>query len=247
MDGMETLAIIAAGVVIFLLVLGVVIAGVVFTAKGIFKIFRQQILRGASYIAVGGCLLLVIIAIVIPSFIKARNTGAQNACINNLRMIDSGKEQAALMRRTYTFELQSVIPAKDHGAIGKFLFRHTQEKPIQLNGFGFTDDKGRHREDGNTFSVRFETFMREEDGQWMDVPVGYCGTGAKEYPIQPNQDYMFLIPLWPFLEKGTHGIVKLSGTDVELESEIFETSEIQKIAKGWSAKGGVEASDRLTP
>jgi len=38
-------------------------------------------------------------AIAIPSFVKARNTAQQNACINNLRMIDSGKEQAALAER----------------------------------------------------------------------------------------------------------------------------------------------------
>jgi len=35
-------------------------------------------------------------AIAIPSFVKARNTAQQNACINNLRQIDGGKEQAAL-------------------------------------------------------------------------------------------------------------------------------------------------------
>jgi prepilin-type N-terminal cleavage/methylation domain-containing protein len=35
-------------------------------------------------------------AIAIPSFIKARTTSQQNACINNLRQIDSGKEQAAM-------------------------------------------------------------------------------------------------------------------------------------------------------
>ena len=38
-------------------------------------------------------------AIAIPSFVKARNTAQQNACINNLRMIDSGKEQGALANR----------------------------------------------------------------------------------------------------------------------------------------------------
>lgn len=38
-------------------------------------------------------------AIAIPSFIKARNTAQQNGCINNLRMIDSGKEQAALANK----------------------------------------------------------------------------------------------------------------------------------------------------
>ncbi len=35
-------------------------------------------------------------AIAIPSFVKARNTSRQNACINNLRQIDGGKEQYAL-------------------------------------------------------------------------------------------------------------------------------------------------------
>jgi len=35
-------------------------------------------------------------AIAIPSFVKARNQSQQNACINNLRIIDAGKEQYAL-------------------------------------------------------------------------------------------------------------------------------------------------------
>lgn len=35
-------------------------------------------------------------AIAIPSFVKARNTARQNACINNLRQIDSAKEQSAM-------------------------------------------------------------------------------------------------------------------------------------------------------
>jgi type II secretory pathway pseudopilin PulG len=37
-------------------------------------------------------------AIAIPSFVKARNTSQQNACINNLRQIDSGKAQAAIAK-----------------------------------------------------------------------------------------------------------------------------------------------------
>jgi len=35
-------------------------------------------------------------AIAIPSFVKARTEAQKNGCINNLRMIDAGKEQAAL-------------------------------------------------------------------------------------------------------------------------------------------------------
>ena len=38
-------------------------------------------------------------AIAIPSFVKARNTSQQNACINNLRIIDAGKEQWAMAAR----------------------------------------------------------------------------------------------------------------------------------------------------
>jgi prepilin-type N-terminal cleavage/methylation domain-containing protein len=39
-------------------------------------------------------------AIAIPSFVNARNTSRQNACINNLRQIDSAKEQSAMKNGT---------------------------------------------------------------------------------------------------------------------------------------------------
>jgi len=35
-------------------------------------------------------------AIAIPSFVKSRNTSREKACINNLRQIDSAKEQWAM-------------------------------------------------------------------------------------------------------------------------------------------------------
>lgn len=38
-------------------------------------------------------------AIAIPSFVKARNQSQQNACVNNLRIIDAGKEQSAMAER----------------------------------------------------------------------------------------------------------------------------------------------------
>jgi len=41
----------------------------------------------------------ILAGIALPSFVKARNTAQQNACINNLRQIDSAKEQAALAQR----------------------------------------------------------------------------------------------------------------------------------------------------
>jgi prepilin-type N-terminal cleavage/methylation domain-containing protein len=35
-------------------------------------------------------------AIAIPSFVRARTTSQQNACINNLRQLDGGKDQWAI-------------------------------------------------------------------------------------------------------------------------------------------------------
>lgn len=41
-------------------------------------------------------LLAVAIAVVLPSFIRARQVSGYNACANSLRMIEGGKEQASL-------------------------------------------------------------------------------------------------------------------------------------------------------
>lgn len=41
-------------------------------------------------------------AIAIPSFMKARTTSQKNACINNLRQIEAGKEQWALETKQAT-------------------------------------------------------------------------------------------------------------------------------------------------
>ena len=41
-------------------------------------------------------------AIAIPSFMKARTTSQANACINNLRQIEAGKEQWALATKKDT-------------------------------------------------------------------------------------------------------------------------------------------------
>ncbi|OGV61149.1 MAG: hypothetical protein A2498_12805 [Lentisphaerae bacterium RIFOXYC12_FULL_60_16] len=43
--------------------------------------------------------LALVAAVVVPSFVRARNTAEQNACIGNLRQIDSAKEQWAMAHR----------------------------------------------------------------------------------------------------------------------------------------------------
>ncbi|MBI2437795.1 MAG: hypothetical protein HYV36_03145 [Lentisphaerae bacterium] len=118
----------------------------------------------------------------------------------------------------YHFSLISV----DDGSIGRFAFRHSYDKPIQLFGFGF--------EGTNVFRVRFERYQREEVGRWTNVMVYYCGTGAQYYPIEPNKDYVFLVVLHPFEEKGTRGIVELEGKDIHIYSNPFDTAEITAMA-----------------
>ena len=59
-------------------------------------------------------------AIAIPSFVKARNTSQQNACINNLRQIDSGKEQAAMANNWPN--AQAVVAAStEEGLVNEYI------------------------------------------------------------------------------------------------------------------------------
>jgi len=50
-----------------------------------------------GYIGIASIVFLA--AIAVPSFVKARETSQRNVCINNMRQIDSAKEQAALVNR----------------------------------------------------------------------------------------------------------------------------------------------------
>ena len=61
-------------------------------------------------------------AIAIPNFVRARTTSQQNACINNLRLIDSAKQQWALEQRqgsTATPAGSDIQPYLGHGAAGE--------------------------------------------------------------------------------------------------------------------------------
>ena len=64
---------------------------------------QKKINRKSGFTLVEIMIVVAIIgllaAIAIPNFVKARTTSQQNACINNLRLIDSSKQQWALEQR----------------------------------------------------------------------------------------------------------------------------------------------------
>jgi type II secretory pathway pseudopilin PulG len=61
-------------------------------------------------------------AIAIPNFVRARTTSQQNACINNLRLIDSSKQQWALEQRKQNGDIpqgSDLQPYLGRGAAGE--------------------------------------------------------------------------------------------------------------------------------
>jgi prepilin-type N-terminal cleavage/methylation domain-containing protein len=74
-------------------------------------------------------------AIAIPNFVKARTTSQMNACINNLRLIDSSKQQWALEQRkqnTDTPQGSDLQPYLGRGTAGEL-----PACPVDpLNAFG---------------------------------------------------------------------------------------------------------------
>lgn len=56
-------------------------------------------------------------AIAIPNFVKARNTSQANACINNMRQVDSATQQWALE----TGQSDAAVPSANAGAIALYI------------------------------------------------------------------------------------------------------------------------------
>jgi hypothetical protein len=119
----------------------------------------------------------------------------------------------------YDFKFVKAVPDANHWRMGYFKFRWNGAKAIRLWGFGFEKD--------GSFRVRFEQFSKKTKGLWEEVTVGYCGTGAEMFTLEPNRDYVLQIPLWPYKKDDDEGVVKLGGEKISVISEAFKVSEIR--------------------
>jgi general secretion pathway protein G len=71
-----------------------------------------------------GISVVVLLALVIPNFIRARKSTATNACVNNLRQIEAAKWQWAIENKKTTNDIPTwndVRPYTGHGAEGEIL------------------------------------------------------------------------------------------------------------------------------
>jgi hypothetical protein len=75
------------------------LTGLGWFANGIYLLGRGKARLSKADLVLTLMSCLIMAAIVVPNFIRARNTSAQNACINNLRQIDGAKQQWALEQR----------------------------------------------------------------------------------------------------------------------------------------------------
>ncbi len=90
------------------------------------KFMKNKISRKSGFTLVEIMIVVAIIgllaAIAIPNFVRARTTSQMNACINNLRLIDSAKQQWALEQRqssTGTPVGSDLQPYLGHGSAGE--------------------------------------------------------------------------------------------------------------------------------
>jgi hypothetical protein len=121
----------------------------------------------------------------------------------------------------YEFKFTKAGPAdKDGYQWGYFKFRWKGDKPVRLWGFGFEKD--------GSFSPRFETYSKKLKGAWAEVKVGYCGTGAETYALEPNKDYVFKIALEQHSEDAEQWVVKLDGEKISVVSEPFNVTTKKK-------------------
>ncbi len=88
--------------------------------------------------------LVILGAIALPNFIRARTCSCQNACINNLRLIDGAKQQWSLENKKSSTDIATISDLQTYlgrGTNGTLPFcpndtKHTFNTSYQINAVG---------------------------------------------------------------------------------------------------------------
>jgi hypothetical protein len=95
---------------------------------------------------------------------------------------------------SYVFKPIEIKPSfNDSGYDGKFLFINKELSPVMI--FGSDEPLGRK------FEPMYLEFQTLKDGRWKELQVGYCGTGAQQFAMQPGKEYVFEVSLDYFDEQ----------------------------------------------
>ena len=87
-----------------------------------------------------------------------------------------------------------------HGLVGTFALRHSRLVPLCIYGFDPPS--------GGLFQPRFVRYQVRSNGEWHDVPVGYCATGLEAYRLWPRRTYTLTVPLVRLIN--TSGVARVS-------------------------------------
>ena len=94
----------------------------------------------------------------------------------------------------YVFKPVSITPSPDgEGYNGRFLFINKGASPLMVSGF--------HKPEKGKLEPRFIRYQTLNGGVWKDLEIGYCGTGAEEFPMKPQESYEFHADLYSFDEQ----------------------------------------------
>ena len=83
---------------------------------------QNKALRGFTLVEIMIVVAIIglLASIAIPNFVRARKTSQMNACINNLRLIDSAVQQLKLEKPAATIDKAGITPYLGRGDTGVF-------------------------------------------------------------------------------------------------------------------------------
>ena len=82
---------------------------------------------------------------------------------------------------SHPFRLVAVERPEPKRAKGVFTFTNTTGRPLRVSGFDSPDD--------GEFQIRFTSYQFQTPKGWQDLKIGYCGTGAQDFVLQPGRTY----------------------------------------------------------